>query len=146
MTIEKITQAKSLIFVVLLLFAFASLATPALAQKDLWNKTKEGVQKGAEGVKKGAEIVGEKTVEGAQAVGRETKKIITGEDESNVNRQKGSEVQRRTPGTMSSGTTTMHHTRHARELPATGGELLLFALAGGLCLASAGVSRRLHRR
>ena len=147
-------QTKSLVFVILLMFAVASVATPAFAQKGLWNKTKEGVQKGAEGVKKGAETVGEKTVEGAEAVGHETKKIITGDDDSKTYREKPSQVQRTTPGTTpsyttapsTSSSTTMRQSRRAKQLPRTGGELLLFAFAGGLSLAGAEVSRRLRRR
>jgi hypothetical protein len=160
MTVAKLTRTVSFVFVCLLVFAFTSVSPQAHAQGVL-NKAKEGVQKGAEGVKKGAETVGEKTKEGVETTGREVKKVFTGDD---TDREKGTQTQE--PATMPSTTTptttapstttptttmpsTKTHSRYTgthtkttrKELPRTAGELSLLALAGGLALAGAGVSK-----
>ena len=157
MTVLKITHRISLVFACLVVFALTSASSPALAQKGLWNKTKEGVQKGAEGVKKGAETVGEKTKEGAETVGRETKEFVTGEEDTKSNRENSTEVQSQGTTTTRSQTTTRpsqpaastrssstHGTntsRSARGLPKTAGDLSLLGLVGALAIAGAGLSK-----
>jgi hypothetical protein len=167
--IARFTHRISLVFACLLVFALTSLSTQALAQKGLWNKTKEGVQKGAEGVKQGAETVGEKTKEGVQTTGREVKKAVTGEDDTNsINREKPTEVRPQEPATrpyesvtkpsgpattkpsgtaasMGKSSTTTHPSKSSRkELPRTAGELSLLELTGALAFAGAGLSKLLR--
>jgi len=155
MTVARFTHRISLVFACLLVFALTSLSNQALAQQGLWNKTKEGVQKGAEGVKQGAETVGEKTKEGVETTGREVKKAITGDEDTNsVNREKPAQVQSQQPATTKPSTatkpsykssTTTHPSRTSRKgLPRTAGELYLLELAGALAFAGAGLSKLLR--
>jgi hypothetical protein len=153
MIVVRFTHRISLVFACLLVFALTSLSTQALAQKGLWNKTKEGVQKGAEGVKQGAETVGEKTKEGVETTGREVKKAITGEEDTNsINREKPAQVQSQGTTTKPSetaaptrkGSTTYPSKSSRKELPGTGGELSLLELTGALACAGAGLSKLLR--
>ena len=124
------------------------------------------IKKGAQGVKKGVETGVDKTKEGAEYVGRETKELFTGEDkDKDTHRMKSSESQStttqhpnrtettttspkttRSTGTTSksttAGSTNIGHTR----LPATAGEFPLLALAGALALMASGTPRLLRRR
>jgi hypothetical protein len=125
----------------------------------------------AKGVQHGVQQGAEKTKEGAEAVGHETKKVITGEDNSqteqtttqqneqntttqqqpttdqNTTRMKPSET---TPETGSTETEQKTERTGQKQMPRTAGELPLLALAGSLSLAFAGVtslkarSRRSH--
>jgi hypothetical protein len=155
MTVVRFAHKISLVFACLLVFALTSASSPALAQKDLWNKTKEGVQKGAEGVKKGAETVGEKTKEGAETVGRETKEFVTGEKQSEGTTTKPSETTTRSTtttrpsepatSTRSSSTRSTHPSKStSRELPKTAGDISLLGVAGALAFAGAGLSKLLR--
>src|SRR6185503_10367349 len=96
----------------------------------------------------------EKTKEGAEAVGRETKEFFTGDESDKDKRMKSSEsestTQRTNPTetttrsteTTQSSTTTSKSTSTGsespgrRRLPATAGELPLLALAGALALVA----------
>jgi hypothetical protein len=106
------------------------------------------------GVKKGVQQGAEKTKEGAEAVGRGTKKVVTGEDNNPDNqRMKSSESQSQTESTRTGSTQTESTQTQQRgtgktNLPKTAGELPLLALAGCLALAGAaapGLSRRLGK-
>jgi len=114
------------------------------------------IKKGAQGVEKGVVTGAEKTKEGAEAVGKGTKKVITGKDtNTGENRMKSTE-----PGTESgtstapsettSGATTSEATdteraKAGKKLPATAGELPLLALAGVLALAAFGATKLIRR-
>ena len=136
-------------FVLVCLLAITFTSAQALAQKNIFDKTKEGVKKGAEtvgeGVKKGAHEI----KEGAEAVGHGVKKAVTGEG-----REKGSEYQTTPPATRPSGTMPAETGRHrmadsksgGKGLPRTAGEFPLLALSGGLALAGAALSRMVRRR
>jgi hypothetical protein len=123
------------------------------------------IKKGAQGVKKGVETGVEKTKEGAETVGRETKELFTGEDtDKDTHRMKSSESQSTTteqpsrtetttksgtttPSTETTGTATTAGSKaigHKR-LPRTAGEFPLLALAGALALAASGTHRLLRR-
>jgi len=108
------------------------------------------LKKGAHAVQKGVETGVEKTKEGAETVGRETKKAITGEDESE-RRMKSTEAPssttttapapRTTRRTTSGSTATRSSETRNRRLPGTAGELSLLLLAGGFALAGFGASK-----
>jgi hypothetical protein len=151
--------------VVWLLVFTLSLSTGALAQKSIWDKTKEGAQKGAEGVKKGAETVGEKTKEGAEEVGHGVKKVFTDDDKDSENREKGNMSQEKSTvtreggtssrstvtreGASSAGRTATSSTttsRRSRELPSTAGEIPLLALGSVLAFACAGATQLMYRK
>src|SRR4051812_29207252 len=87
-------------FAVVFLFVFMLASLSASAQGGLWDKTKEGVEKGAGTVEKDAVKAGEKTKEGAEAAGRGIKNTVTGDDSSNTtNREKSSAPQTQQPAT-----------------------------------------------
>jgi hypothetical protein len=111
--------------------------------------TKHGIQKGVD-----------KTKEGAEAVGRGTKEVITGEDQNkdqeqnqdqnqNKARMKPGETQPATSSTetetQKSTTTTETEQKEPKRMPKTAGELPLLALAGCLSLAVAGAYRLADR-
>src|SRR5262249_44261897 len=102
-------------------------------------------------VGQGVEGAANKTKEGAEAVGRGTKKAITGEDNNTNNeRMKSSESQSQTGTTQTESTQTESSQTQSREtgkrhLPKTAGELPLLGLAGCLALAGA-LATRLCRR
>src|SRR5262249_26376779 len=107
--------------------------------------TKHGIQKGAEGVQQGAEDVYGKTKQGAEDLGKGTKKAITGdENTSDQDRMKGSqsntEVQQQQNQTETKSTT--QRATGEKNLPKTAGELPLLAFAGAAFLAAAIVRRR----
>jgi cobalamin biosynthesis Mg chelatase CobN len=143
----RFTHLISLVLVCMLAITFTS--AQALAQKNIFDKTKEGVQKGAETVGKGVKKGAHETKEGAEAVGHGAKKAVTGED-----REKGSEYQTTQPaprpsGTMpaESGKSRMSESKtRAKGLPRTAGEFPLLALSGGLALAGAALSTVVRRR
>jgi uncharacterized surface anchored protein len=82
-------------------------------------------------------------------VGRETKKVITGE-ESTSTRQKSTETTPRTttsPSTRTKPSTESSQTERAnKRLPATAGELPLLALTGVLALAAFGATKLVRRK
>jgi cobalamin biosynthesis Mg chelatase CobN len=125
----------------------------ARAQGGILGQAEQGVKKGAQGVQKGVETGVEKTKEGAESVGHETKKVITGKDDTSADRQKPT-TQSTTPsetttkGTTSkstTGTKTTEETKGGKHLPGTAGELPLLALVGSLALAGAVVTRLVRR-
>jgi hypothetical protein len=140
----KILLAGLCCFALVLMIPVPSSAQLGGAVKDV----QHGVQKGAE-----------KTKEGAEAVGHETKKVITGEDNSqteqtttqqntttqqkpttnqDTTRMKPSET---TPETEQKSTTqTESEKTGQKHMPKTAGELPLLALAGCISLAFAGVT------
>jgi hypothetical protein len=158
MNVVRFVRIMSLVLVCLVfLLTFSALSIEALAQDGIWDKTKEGVKKGAEGVKKGAETVGEKTKEGAEAVGEGVKDVFTDdEDADSVSREKAREAETQQPATQPSDTTSPADTssprttdmdsRSAEErgLPATAGQLPLLALAGAFAFAGAVISKVLR--
>ncbi|HYR43496.1 MAG TPA: hypothetical protein VER98_10765 [Terriglobia bacterium] len=115
------------------------------------------IKKGAQGVEKGVVTGAEKTKEGAEAVGKGTKNVITGKDtNTGENRMKSTE-----PGTESGTSTAPSETtseattseatdteraKAGKKLPATAGELPLLGLTGVLALAGFGASKLVHRR
>jgi hypothetical protein len=143
----RITHLISLVLVCLLAITFTS--AQALAQKNIFDKTKEGVQKGAETVGEGVKKGAHETKEGAEAIGRGAKKAVTGEE-----REKGSEYQSTQPAPRPSGTmpaetgkSRMAESKSAgKGLPRTAGEFPLLALSGGLALAGAALSGMVRRR
>ena len=108
------------------------------------------IKKGAHGVQKGVETGAEKTKEGAQAVGKGAKNVITGKD-TNTNKNSTEPGSSTAPSQTTTGDTTSEATDTGRaearnkHLPATAGELPLLALAGFLALAAFGASKLIHR-
>jgi hypothetical protein len=150
--VERLTQR------VLLAIAccFALVLVPASTG---W--TQDLIKKGVQGVKKGTETVVDKTKEGAKAVGKGAKDLVTDSDKSDREKMTPSQTQSTNPstgtystsrsssGTMSSkstssgakkGMSTAHH-----RLPRTAGDLPLLALMGMLSLAAAGTLRMLRK-
>jgi hypothetical protein len=144
-----------------LLFAVCSLALVLIplsgyAQDGIWSGAKHGVEKGAQGVQKGAE-----------SVGHETKKVITGQDDQTKTQsqdqtttqeqqnnarmkggtQGGTQTETSTSTTEKSerGQTKQTGEKEGKPLPRTAGELPLLALAGCLALAGAGAFRLIRR-
>jgi LPXTG-motif cell wall-anchored protein len=107
---------------------------------------KKGVQQGADTVQKGVEKGAHETKEGAEAVGRGTKKAITGEDNNPDQSRMKSESQSQTESTQTESTRTQSKATGKRNLPKTAGELPLLALAGCLALAGAAASGLRRRR
>jgi len=124
------------------------------AQEGVLDKAGHAVKKGAQGVQKGVETGVEKTKEGAESVGHETKKVITGKDNTSADRQKPA-TQSTTPSETTTtksttrksttGTETTEETRGGKGMPRTAGDLPLLAVVGSLALAGAGVSRLVRR-
>jgi len=119
------------------------------------------IKKGVQGVKKGTETVVDKTKEGAKAVGRGAKDLVTDSDKSDREKMTPSQTQSTNPSTgtystsksssrtmpsnsATSGTKKGMSTAH-RRLPRTAGELPLLALMGVLSLAAAGTLRMLRK-
>jgi len=151
-------EKKLTVIVVAFACCFALLVVPALASAQIGgvvNGAKHGIQKGATEAQKGVEGAVDKTKEGAEAVGRGTKKAITGEDDnSGDNRMKPQESNPQSDNRMKSGqsqadqsSTQTESTGETQQknLPKTAGELPLLALAGYLSLLGAGVSRLVRR-
>jgi hypothetical protein len=151
MNVERRTHLISLVLACLLVITFASL--PVLAQENIWDKTKQGVKKGAEAVGKGVKKGAHETKEGAEAVGRGAKKAVTGDEHNEaVEREKGTGYQMQQPATRPnearpSHTGKQHIGGSTREkgLPRTAGEFPLLALSGALALAGAALSRLVRR-
>ena len=133
-----IKQKLTLTVFFVLACSFVLILPPIAAQAQVGgviHGAQRGVEKGAGAVKQGAETGVQKGKEGAEAVGRGTKEVITGEDKNQNqgnNRMKSTESQSETKSTE---TTTEATTR--KNLPKTAGELPLLALAGCLALAAA---------
>ena len=152
MAIERITHKVLLALACCLVLVL--VPATAGAQGGVLGKAGQGVEKGAQGVQKGVETGVEKTKEGAKSVGHETKKVITGEDNTSADQQKPT-TQSTTPsettttkGTTSkstTGTKTTEETKGGKRLPGTAGELPLLAVVGSLALAGAVVSRLVRR-
>src|SRR4030095_3855113 len=140
----------------------ALLPVSSALGQDIWDATKKGVHKGAEGVKKGTETVVDKTKEGAKAVGKGAKDLVTDDDkDKNKNTdtyqyrmkpgQTQTQTQTRTGTAGSSETTSSSYTRTGtsktgeHNLPKTAGELPLLALGGALALVGAGALRMARR-
>jgi len=150
MNVERRIHLISLVLACLLVITFTSL--PALAQDSIWDKTKQGVKKGAEEVGEGVKKGAHETKEGAEAVGRGTKKVFTGHEHNEaVERQKGTEFRTQPttrpyvarPSETRKG--TMGGATREKGLPRTAGELPLFGLGGALALAGAALSRIVRR-
>jgi hypothetical protein len=133
------TSTLAPLFVFLLVFTASSISMQAFAQEGVLDKTKEGLQEGGEAVK-----------EGAETVGREGEKVITGDDESDTDtdRQKATTTDEMEATSESDETDTTYSSdteSDDRELPATAGGLSLLALAGALAVAGGGIARMLRR-
>ena len=123
------------------------------AQGSILGQAEKGVKKGAQGVQKGVETGVEKTKEGAESVGHETKKVITGEDDTSADRQKpttqsttpSETTTKSTTSKSTTGTKTTEETKGGNRLPGTAGELPLLAVMGSLALAGAAVTRLVRR-
>jgi len=123
------------------------------AQEGVLDKAGHAVKKGAQGVQKGVETGVEKTKEGAESVGHETKKVITGEDDTSADRQKpttqsttpSETTTKSTTSKSTTGTKTTEETKGGNRLPGTAGELPLLAVMGCLALAGAAVTRLVRR-
>ena len=154
----RLTQ--KILFAFLCSFVLALLPVSSAIGQDILGGAKKGIQKGAEGVKKGTETVVDKTKEGATAVGKGAKDLVTDDDKDKSKstdtyqyRMKPGETQTQTQtptGTVgSSGTTSKRptHTGTTRtgHLPKTAGELPLLALVGLLAIASASALRLTRR-
>jgi hypothetical protein len=153
MAVERITHKVLLAFACCLVLVLV----PAMAgaQGGVLGQAGQGIKKGAQGVQKGVETGVEKTKEGAESVGHETKKVITGEDNTSADRQKPatqsttpseptsqeSTTNKRTPPTKS----TSEGTKGGKPLPGTASELPLLAVVGSLALAGAVASRLVRR-
>ena len=124
-------------------FGFALLLVPiSLGAQGILHGAKKGIQQGAGAVQQGVEGAANKTKEGAQAVGRGTKKVITGEDDNQDKaRMKSSESQSQTESTQTESTQTQSKETGKRNLPKTAGELPLLGLAGCLALAGAATTK-----
>jgi hypothetical protein len=127
---------------------------PAMAgAQGILGQAEKGVKKGAQGVQKGVETGVEKTKEGAESVGHETKKVITGEDDTSADRQKpttqsttpSEPTTKSTTSKSTTGTKTTEETKGGKHLPGTAGELPLLAVMGCLALAGAAVTRLVRR-
>ena len=131
------------------------IVVPAMAeaQGGILGQAEQGVKKGAQGVQKGVETGVEKTKEGAESVGHETKKVITGEDDTSADRQKpttqsttpSETTTKSTTSKSTTGTKTTEETKGGKHLPGTAGELPLLAVMGCLALAGAAVTRLVRR-
>jgi hypothetical protein len=132
------------LFAAVCCFALVLIPLSAGAQGSLWHGAKKGVQKGASEVQKGAE-----------SVGQETKKAITGDDNDQTKTQSQDQNDARmksTTGTQTETSTTTEETERGqtqqtegKSMPRTAGELPLLALIGCLALAGAGASRLIRR-
>lgn len=125
-----------------LVSCLAVLLLPILASAQLGGVvkgTKEGVQKGTHEVQKGAEGVVDKTKQGAEAVGKGTKKVITGKDSSTTQ-------QRMKPEESQSNTSTTTTETAKKQMPRTASELPLLALAGCLSMSAAGITLAVRRK
>ena len=142
-------------------FVLALLPVSSAMGQDILGGAKRGIQKGAEGVKKGTETVIDKTKEGATAVGKGAKDLVT-DDDKDKHQSTDTYQYRMKPGETQTNTQTQTQTtgsrsKHAgttnsgtsktegRHLPKTAGELPLLALVGALAIAGAG-ALRLNRR
>jgi len=151
MNVERRTHLISLVLASLLVITFTSL--PILAQDSIWDKTKQGVKKGAEEVGEGVKKGAHETKEGVEAVGRGAKKAVTGHEHNEaVEREKGTEFQTQQPATRpyvarpsETRKGTMGGATREKGLPRTAGELPLFGLSGALALAGAALSRIVRR-
>ena len=148
MAVERITHKVLLAFACCLVLVLV----PAMAgaQGGVLGQAGQGIKKGAQGVQKGVETGAEKTKEGAESVGHETKKVITGEDNTSADRQKPATqsttpseptTNKRTPPTKS----VTEGTKGGKPLPGTASELPLLAIVGSLALAGAVASRWVRR-
>jgi hypothetical protein len=150
MAVETITQKVLLALACCLVLVLVPAG--ASAQGGVLGKAGQGIKKGAQGVQKGVETGVEKTKEGAESVGHETKRAVTGEDNTSADRQKPT-TQSRTPSettttkstTSKSTTGTTEGTKGGKRLPRTAGELPLLAVVGSLALAGAVVSKLVRR-
>ena len=151
---------KKVLLAVACCFALVLIPLSTASAQNVYDQTKEGVQKGAEGVQKGAETVGEKTKEGAEAVGEGTKDLVTDDDqdtnkdEITTDRMKPSETKpseaqsgksSTTTRTESETTTKTEGEREKEGLPATAGELPLLALVGALALIGSGALKMIRK-
>jgi hypothetical protein len=119
------------------------------------------LEKGAHGVKKGVVTGAEKTKEGAEAVGKGTKDVLTGDDSKSQTttetqtttepRQKPAQpttsesTQSTTSESKTKSSATTEKGEKGKHLPATAGELPLLALIGGAALAASGTMKLLRR-
>jgi hypothetical protein len=152
MAVEKITQKVLLALACCLVLVLVPAG--ASAQGGVLDKAGQGIKKGAQGVQKGVETGVEKTKEGAESVGHETKKAVTGEDNTSADRQKpttqsttpsGTTTTKSTTSKSTTGTKTTEETKGGKRLPGTAGELPLLAVVGSLALAGAVVARLVRR-
>src|SRR5215471_11891520 len=86
MAVERITH--KVLLAVACCLVLVLVPAMAGAQGGVLGQAGQGIKKGAQGVQKGVETGVEKTKEGAESVGHETKKVITGEDDTSADRQK----------------------------------------------------------
>jgi hypothetical protein len=154
---EQFMAVKTITHTVLLALAccLVLVLVPAMAgaQGGILGQAEKGVKKGAQGVQKGVETGVEKTKEGAESVGHETKKVITGEDDTSADRQKpttqsttpSEPTTKSTTSKSTTGTKTTEETKGGKHLPGTAGELPLLAVMGCLALAGAAVTRLVRR-
>jgi hypothetical protein len=148
MAVETITQKVLLALACCLVLVLVPAG--ASAQGGVLDKAGQGIKKGAQGVQKGVETGVEKTKEGAESVGHETKRAVTGEDNTSADRQKPT-TQSTTPSETNKSTTsksttgTTEGTKGGKRLPRTAGELPLLAVVGSLALAGAVVSKLVRR-
>ena len=151
MNVERRMHLISLVLACLLVITFASL--PVLAQENIWDKTKQGVKKGAEEVGEGVKKGAHETKEGVEAVGRGAKRAVTGDKHNEaVEREKGTEFQTQQPATRpnearpsQTGKQNMGGATREKGLPRTAGEFPLLALSGAMALAGAALSRLVRR-
>jgi hypothetical protein len=152
MAVERITHKVLLALACCLVLVL--VPATAGAQGGVLNQAGRGIKKGAQGVQKGVETGVEKTKEGAESVGHETKKVITGEDNTSADRQKpttqsttpsGTTTTKSTTSKSTTGTKTTEETKGGKRLPGTAGELPLLAVVGSLALAGAVVARLVRR-
>lgn len=136
-----------MLFVIAACFALVLVPVLGRAQGGVLKGAKEGVQKGTTEVQKGVEQGVEKTKEGAEAVGQETKKAITGqENQPSENRMKPSQPGSEERSTEESSKENKGGETGQKGLPKTAGELPLLALAGCLALAGAGTLKVVRQR
>jgi hypothetical protein len=148
MAVERITH--KVLLAVACCLVLVLVPAMAGAQGGVLGQAGQGIKKGAQGVQKGVETGVEKTKEGAESVGHETKKVITGEDNTSADRQKP-ETQSTTPSEPTTNKRTpptksvTEGTKGGKPLPGTASELPLLAVVGSLALAGAVASRWVRR-
>jgi hypothetical protein len=147
MAVERITH--KVLFALACCLVLVLVPAMAGAQGGVLGQAGHGIKKGAQGVQKGVETGVEKTKEGAESVGHETKRVITGEDNTSADRQKPATQSTTPPEPTSQKSTTTKSategTKGGKHLPGTASELPLLAVVGSLALAGAVASRLVRR-